>query len=33
MNDAIFWRLVWKDYRLQRAFWLSIAAMTIAAHF
>lgn len=31
MNDAIFWRLVWKEYRLQRAFWLSIAAMTIAA--
>lgn len=31
MNDAIFWRLVWKEYRLQRAFWLSIAGMTITA--
>lgn len=31
MNDAIFWRLVWKEYRLQRALWLSIAGMTITA--
>lgn len=26
MNTAIFWRLVWKEYRQQRALWLAIAA-------
>lgn len=24
MNASIFWRLVWKEYRLQRAFWLAM---------
>jgi len=25
MNTAIFWRLVWKEYRQQRALWVAIA--------
>lgn len=25
MNSAIFWRLVWKEYRQQRALWTAIA--------
>ena len=28
MNDTVFWRLVWKEYRFQRGFWISLAAMT-----
>jgi len=24
VNASIFWRLVWKEYRLQRAFWLAM---------
>jgi len=28
MNSAIFWRLVWKEYRIQRAFWVSMAVLT-----
>ena len=27
MNALIFTRLLWKEYRLQRGFWLSIAAL------
>lgn len=30
MNDAIFWRLVWKEYRIQRGFWWSVAILTVA---
>lgn len=26
MRDAILWRVIWKEYRLQRALWLVIAA-------
>jgi len=29
MNASIFWRLVWKEYRLQRAFWISMAVLTV----
>jgi hypothetical protein len=29
MNGSIFWRLVWKEYRLQRAFWISMAVLTV----
>ena len=28
MNLAIFWRLLWKEYRLQRALWISMAVLT-----
>jgi hypothetical protein len=27
MNRSIFWRLVWKEYRTQRAFWLAMVAL------
>ena len=30
MNAAIFWRIFWKEYRAQRAFWISIAVSTLA---
>ena len=26
---AIFWRLFWKEYRVQRAFWLCIAVLAV----
>ena len=26
---AIFWRLIWKEYRVQRAFWIGIAVLTV----
>lgn len=29
MNRSIFWRLVWKEYRLQRALWISMAVLTV----
>lgn len=29
MNHASFWRLVWKEYRLQRAFWLAMVVLTL----
>jgi len=29
MNHAIFWRIVWKEYRAQRAFWLAVAVTAI----
>ncbi len=28
MNCSIFWRVFWKEYRLQRALWLAMAALT-----
>jgi hypothetical protein len=28
MTHTIFWRLVWKEYRLQRALWIAMAALT-----
>ena len=30
MRDAILWRVIWKEYRLQRAFWLVIAGTAVA---
>ncbi|MEN6405575.1 MAG: hypothetical protein ABFC77_03800 [Thermoguttaceae bacterium] len=29
-THAIFWRTVWKEYRLQRALWIAMALMTVA---
>lgn len=29
MIDSIFWRLVWKEYRVQRAFWIAMAILTV----
>lgn len=29
MNSLIFWRVFWKEYRVQRAFWISIAVLTV----
>ena len=29
MNAAIFWRIFWKEWRTQRAFWISIAVLTL----
>ncbi len=29
LTDTMFWRLVWKEYRAQRGFWLVIAGTTI----
>ena len=29
MNRSIFWRLVWKEYRLQRALWVAIVVLTL----
>jgi len=28
-NNAILWRVVWKEYRAQRAFWLAIALFAV----
>ena len=28
MNRSIFWRVVWKEYRTQRAFWIAMAVLT-----
>ena len=33
MNRSIFWRLVWKEYRLQRALWIAMAVLTVLAQF
>ncbi|MEN6451553.1 MAG: hypothetical protein ABFC96_13760 [Thermoguttaceae bacterium] len=30
MNRSIFWRLVWKEYRLQRGLWIAMAVLTAA---
>ncbi len=32
MNPNPFWRLVWKEYRLQRAFWLAMLGLAVLAH-
>ena len=29
MNRSIFWRLVWKEYRLQRPLWIAMAVLTV----
>lgn len=29
MNRSIFWRLVWKEYRVQRAFWLAMIVIVV----
>ena len=29
MNDPVVWRLLWKEYRVQRAFWLSMAGIAV----
>ncbi len=29
MNGPIFWRIVWKEYRLQRGFWIAMAVLTV----
>ncbi len=29
MSNTILWRLWWKEYRMQRAFWISIAVLTV----
>ena len=31
MNRSMFWRLVWKEYRLQRALWIAMFALTALA--
>ena len=31
MNDPIFWRLVWKEYRTQRWFWVGVAGLALVA--
>ncbi|MBI3466214.1 MAG: hypothetical protein HY000_24635 [Planctomycetes bacterium] len=30
MNDPVVWRLLWKEYRVQRGFWLSMAVIALA---
>ena len=32
MNDPVFWRLVWKEYRSQRAFWISMVIIALLMH-
>ena len=29
MNATIFWRIFWKEYRTQRAFWISMAMLVL----
>ena len=29
MSLSIFWRVVWKEYRLQRSLWIAMAALTV----
>ena len=29
MNEAMFWRIVWKEYRQQWSLWLAIAGLTV----
>jgi hypothetical protein len=31
MTTAIFWRFVWKEYRVMRAFWISMAVLAVLA--
>ena len=28
-HHSIFWRLMWKEYRVQRAFWISLAVLAV----
>ena len=28
MNRTIFWRVFWKEYRLQRPLWIAMAVLT-----
>ena len=32
MKDPIFWRLVWKEYRQLRGFWIAMAVLAVVAH-
>jgi hypothetical protein len=29
MNNPIFWRLIWKEYRLMRSFWIAVAVLAV----
>jgi ABC-type transport system involved in multi-copper enzyme maturation permease subunit len=29
MNASIFWRVLWKEYRAQRTFWISMVVLTL----
>ena len=29
LNDAMLWRMVWKEYRAQRGYWLVIAGFSV----
>lgn len=29
MNGTVFWRLVWKEYRLQRSWWIAMAVLAV----
>ncbi len=31
MTTAIFWRFLWKEYRVMRAFWISMAVLAVLA--
>ena len=31
MTTAIFWRFLWKEYRVMRAFWISMAVVAVLA--
>jgi hypothetical protein len=33
MNRTIFWRLMWKEYRLQRAFWIAMTVLALILMF
>jgi hypothetical protein len=33
MNASIFWRVFWKEFRLQWPLWLAMAALTVLAQF
>ena len=30
LDDPTLWRIVWKEYRAQRGFWLSVAGFAVA---
>ena len=32
MKDPVFWRLVWKEYRFQRGFWISMVVIALLVH-
>ncbi len=31
MTEPVFWRLIWKEYRMLRSFWIALAVMTVLA--